>query len=234
MADPFPTTQWSEIFALRALGEDGSSRAVAHLYQRYWTPLYAYLRRRGHDADWAADVLQGFFAHLLDHDVVSRLDTSGKLRAFLLAALKNFAFGELERERAQKRRPAQPMISLDLDVAERGYLQIPSADLTPEQVYEKRWALAMVERAVARLEERERKAGREETFRSLRGHVLGGSKVAPYREVAAEVGASEAALKVRVHRLRKRLGEVLREEIEQTVPDARLVDDEVRHLLALL
>lgn len=230
--DPFPTTRWTELFALRDLGPEGARLAFGRLYERYWIPLYGFLRRRGHAPDDAADLLQEFFAHLLDRDFLSRLELTGRLRAFLLASLKNFMRDERDRRRAAKRQPGLPLVSLDVEAAERAYLEVPSGEASPEEIYERRWAEGMIERATARLEETERRAGRDRDFALLRAHVLGDDEGVPYRRIAEDLGVSESAIKVRVHRLRKRFGRFLREDIELTVDDEAAVDDELRHLLA--
>lgn len=231
----FPTTQWTEFFALRdGPDPEGHRLALAHLYERYWRPLYAYLRRRGWSPDQSADLLQGFFASLLDRDVVSRLDLTGRLRAFLIAMLRNYVSDQLDRDRTLKRSPPEPLLSLDVETAEEAYREIPSPEMTPEEVYERRWADEMVSRARERLERSEVRAGRADAFRSLREHVVGGSGASTYREIGAEIGLSDSAVKVRVHRLRKRFGRLLREDIALTVDDPESVDDELRFLLRVL
>ena len=227
MDDPFPTTQWSELFALRAQGDEGARLALAHLYERYWPALYAYLRRRGRDPEWAEDILQGFFAQLLDRETVATLDLSGKLRAFLLASLKNYIVDEFHRENARKRRPEQPLLSLDVEVAEAAFRRMESKELTPEQVYEQRWAMATVESAARSLAEQERAKGQADAYALLAPHVVGGVAGLGYREIAERLEASESAIKVRVHRLRKRLGELVRAEVEMGAAPGASVRGEV-------
>lgn len=231
----FPTTRWTELFALRdGVDPEGHRLALSYLYRRYWPPLYAYLRRRGFDSDQSADLLQGFFAFMLDRDVVSRLDLTGRLRAFLIAMLRNHVADQLDHDRTLKRSPREPVFSLDVERAEESYRGIPSPEMSPDEVYEQRWALEMVARAQERLEKSEAGAGRAETFRHLRERVYGSGDGGSYREIAAVLETSEAAIKVRIHRLRKRFGRLLREDIALTVDDPAAVDDELRFLLQVL
>jgi RNA polymerase sigma-70 factor (ECF subfamily) len=235
MIPPFPTTQWTEFFALRdGADPEGHRLALSYLYGRYWSPLYAYLRRRGFDPDQSADLLQSFFAFMLDRNVVSRLDLTGRLRAFLIAMLRNHVADQLDRDQTLKRSPSESLISLDLETAEQSYRGVPSLEMSPEEVYEQRWALEMVTRAEVRLEKSEASAGRSEAFSRLREHVYGSGDGGPYRDIAAALEISESAVKVRIHRLRKRFGRLLREDIALTVDDSATVDDELRFLLQVL
>lgn len=235
MLPSFPTTRWTEFFALRDGADPEAHRlALSYLYKRYWSPLYAYLRRRGFDSDESADLLQGFFTSMLDRDVVSRLEVTGRLRAFLIAMLRNHVADQLDHDRARKRSPIEPLFSLDVASAEGAYSDVPSPDMTPEEVYEQTWAFEMVARAQERLEKLEMQAGRSAAFRTLREHVYGGSDGEPYREIAAALELSESAVKVRIHRLRKRFGRMLREDVALTVSDPESVDDELRFLLQVL
>ena len=234
MHDPFPTTQWTAFFALRDSADpEGRRFALAHLYERYWQPLYVYLRRRGFDQDQSADLLQGFFTHLLERAFVDRLDLSGRLRAFLIAALKNYLSHEREKAQALRRNPGPRAVSLDIEAAETAFREIPSAELTPDQVYEQRWALEMMSRARQRLARSEERAGRSELFARIADSVYGDAGTSSYAEIAQELDVSEPALRVRVHRLRKRLGRLLREDIALTVSESDAIDDELRHLVAL-
>lgn len=235
MNDIFPTTQWTELLALRdGAGSEGRRLALAHLYERYWTPLYTYCRRRGLDPEQAADLLQDFFAHLLEKDFVSRLELTGKLRAFLIGALKRFHASQQERARAQKRAPPKPLVSLDIDAAEKSFRELASDELSPEQAYEQQWALEMMRRTQKRLRQTEARAGRAEAFDHLTDWVYDAADRSSYAEVSAAIGLSEASARVRVHRLRKRFGRLLREDIGLTVTDPSSVDQEVRHLMSLV
>lgn len=235
MTDPFPTTQWTVFLGLRdGLDPEGRRLALEHLYERYWQPLYAYLRRRGFNAEQSADLLQGFFVHLLEREYVERLDLEGRLRAFLLGSLKHFIADELAKERAHKRSPRRELLSLDTDAAEQAFRQLPSVELNPEQAYERQWAAEMMQRAQRRLRRTETSAGRGAAFERLAPSVFGEPDDLPYAEVAAALDITEAATRVRVHRLRKRLGRMLREDIALTVVDAQDVDEELRHLIEVI
>lgn len=235
MTDPFPTTQWTAFFALRdGVDPEGRRLALAHLYERYWQPLYAYVRRRGFDADQSGDLLQGFFLHLLEREFVERLDLDGRLRAFLIAALKFYISDEVTKERAQKRSPERPLLSLDTDAAEHTFRELRSDELTPEELYERQWATEMIQRARQRLRKIEANSGRGAAFDRLSASVYGEPDAPAYADVAAALDTSEAAVRVRVHRLRKRFGRMLREDIALTVADAANVDEELRHLVEVI
>lgn len=215
--------------------EDVVRLAISRLYDIYWPPLYAYLRRRGHTQDVAGDLLQGFFVHLLQHDTLKTTDaTRGRFRSFLLTALKNFMHNEQEYANALCRSPADRLLSLDTTDEERGVRASHTSSLTPEEIYEQRWALLVADRAFAKLEKAESRAGRGEELGELSSYLLDHGSQTPYREVAERLGISEANLRVRVHRLRQRLGAALRSEVEQTVSTAAEADRELKLLLQLL
>lgn len=231
----FPTTQWTELLALRdGAGVEGHRQALAHLYERYWSPLYSYCRRRGLDPEQAADLLQDFFAHLMEKEFVARLELTGKLRAFLIGSLKRYRASQFEKASALKRTPGEPLISLDIAAAERSFRELPSSELSPEQTYEQQWALDMMRRTRLRLRQSEARAGRAEAFDHLTEWVYGTSEASSYAEVSATLGLTEATVRVRVHRLRKRFGRFLREDIGLTVTDQSSIDQELRHLLSLV
>ena len=232
MGDRFQTTRWSLVLAA-AQGAEGSGEALGWLCETYWYPLYAFVRRQGHDVETARDLTQSFFVQLLHRDSLREIDPrQGKFRAFLLASMKHFLSNERARERALKRRTDDPAFRLSLDAAEQRYLREPAASLTPEEVFETRWAIAVLDRALRRLGDEQESTGKGEIFRRLRGHLTGDE--APYDRIAAELGATEGALRVAVLRLRRRLGALLREEVAQTVADPADVDGEIRHLLAAI
>lgn len=235
MRDPFPTTAWSDLLSLQARGEEGAREAIGRLYEAYWAPLYSYLRRRGYDPDAAGDLLQSFYLHLVEKEVLRHVERAGgRLRAFLIVALRNFARDEHARERARKRSPEAPLLSLDLLGEERRFQARAAAGTDPETLFEEQWARTVAARAVRELVLRDRDAGRSGESEILRGYVLGGAEPAPYSEAAARLGISESAVKVRVHRYRKRLGSILRQEVARTVSDETAVDGELRLLLGRL
>lgn len=233
MGDPFRTTRWSLVLAA-ADGEPRSGEALEWLCATYWYPLYAFVRRRGHDPDTARDLTQSFFLSLLDRRFFAGVDPQrGRFRAFLLATMKNFLAKEREREGALKRRTNDPAFRVHLDEAEANYGHEPSADLDPEALYERRWALTILDRARDRLAGEYERADHPERFHALKA-VLAGESGRSYREIAAELGMTEGAVKVAVLRMRRRLGTLLRQEVAQTVAGSDDVEAEVRHLLRAL
>jgi RNA polymerase sigma-70 factor (ECF subfamily) len=229
VTDRFQTTHWSLVLAA-ARGGEGSAAALEWLCGTYWFPLYAFIRRQGHDPENARDLTQSFFLHVIEKSSLREIDPRlGKFRAFLLAAVKNFMSNERVRKGALKRRADHPGFRLTFDDAERLYIGERSPGLSPEELFERRWARAILDRALRRLGEEQRSAGKSEVFTRLSGHLTG--EEVPYDRVAAELGTTEGALRVAVHRLRRRLGELLREEVAQTVSRPADIDDEIRELL---
>jgi RNA polymerase sigma factor (sigma-70 family) len=209
--------------------------ALEQLCRTYWYPLYAYVRRRGYGVADAQDLTQGFFARLLEGRSLEAVDRSkGRFRSFLLAALEHFLAKEWRRAKAQKRGGGRIIFSLDDDTAENRYAAEPAHDLTPERIYERRWALTLLEQALARLRQDCLATGKAELFEHLKGAFLCEKSELSYSAIAAQLGMSEGALKVAAHRLRQRYGELLREEIGQTVADPKEIDEEVRCLFAAL
>lgn len=209
-------------------------RALAWLCEAYWLPLYAFVRRRGVGADDARDLVQSFFAALLERDAIAKVrPEAGKFRAFLLASMKNFLANERARDAAEKRRAANPAFTVALDDAEAVYAREASRDLDAEQVFERRWALNVVSRATARLRQEYAASGRSELFEALQPHLSGDADLSHARTASA-LAMSEGAVKTAVHRLRKRLGRALRDEVAETVSDPDQIDDELRALLRIL
>jgi RNA polymerase sigma-70 factor (ECF subfamily) len=230
----FATTHWSLVLAARDRAEPGADDALASLCGLYWYPLYAYVRRRGHGADEAHDLTQGFFARLLEKDFLAGVDRGkGKFRAFLLAACNHFLANERDRARAKKRGGGRAVLSLSAADAEGRYLAEPADVLTPEKLFERRWALALLQQVMTRLRDEFEAKGKGRLFDRLRGFLVG-EKGAGYRRVAAELGLSEGAVKVAVHRLRQRYRELLHEEIGRTVGTAEETEEEIRTLFAAL
>ncbi len=230
----FQTTRWTLVVTAGDVESPDSSEALATLCEIYWYPLYAYARRWGQDADSARDLTQGFFAKLLEKNYVAAADQErGKFRTFMLTALQRYMADEWDRERAQKRGGRELPISLDFDTAEGGYKLEPPDDRTPEDVFDESWAATLMEQARQRMRREMLEPGKEERFELLEGFVSGEGEDVPYREVAETLGLSEAAVKTAVHRMRKRFGHILRDEVADTVGDEAAVDDELRHLLAL-
>ncbi len=233
MADRFETTRWSLVLAA-AGGSEGSREALEWLCSTYWYPIYAFLRHQVRDAEEARDLTQSFFLSLLDRDSLRTIDPrQGRFRAFLLASAKHFVSNERARAEALKRRSDDPAFQVPLDGAEARYLSDPAAGLNPEQVFETRWALAILGRALERLGQEYEASAKGPLFRRLSGHLAGGEE-APYDRIARDLAMNEGALRVALHRMRKRLGSLLRSEVAQTVSTESEVEGEVRSLLLAL
>jgi RNA polymerase sigma factor (sigma-70 family) len=229
VADRFQTTRWSLVLAA-AQGGEGSGEALEWLCGAYWYPLYAFIRRQGHDADAARDLTQSFFLHILEKNALSKIDPrQGRFRAFLLASVKNFLSNERVRERALKRRADDPAFRLTLEGAEQRYLGEHAAALSPEDLFGTRWARTVLDRVMRRLGDEHESAGKGEVFNRLRGHMTG--EEASYDSLAADLGTSAGALRVTLHRMRQRLGVLLREEVAHTVSSPADIDNEIRELL---
>jgi RNA polymerase sigma-70 factor (ECF subfamily) len=230
----FATTRWSLVLAARDRAEPGAGDALASLCALYWYPLYAYVRRRGHSADEAHDLTQEFFARLLAKDFLAGVDRGkGKFRAYLLAACNHFLANERDRARAKKRGGGRPVLSLDAADAEGRYRAEPVGGLTPEKLFERRWALALLQQVMTRLRDEFEARGKGLLFERLRGFLVG-EKGGGYREAADELRLSEGAVKVAVHRLRQRYRELLHEEIGRTVGAPEEIEQEIRDLFAAL
>jgi len=232
--EPFLTTRWSLVLA--AGGQrPGSRRALAELCESYWYPLYAYVRRRGYRAEDAQDLTQAFFARLLEKNVVAAADPRrGRFRAYLLGSLKHFLANEWNRARAQKRGGGEPLLSIDYRAADARFGRDPQDDLTPERAFERSWALAVLEQALARLREEYRERGKERVFEQLESTLVAGETPPAYRDVAATLSMTEGAVKVAVHRLRRSFREALRREIAQTVGGTEELESELHALIAAL
>jgi RNA polymerase sigma-70 factor (ECF subfamily) len=228
----FPTTRWSVV--LVAGGDRLEARtALSSLCEAYWDPLYSFVRRRGFGPDDAQDLTQGFLLSLLEREDLRRVHpAAGRFRSFLCAAVKHFISNEMDRARALKRGGGAVTISFDAESAESRYRLEPRDDLDPERVFERRWAFTVLRRAEERLAEDLRAAGRDEERRILFPLVAGAGPRGSYAEAGRRLGISEDAAKMRVHRLRRRFGRLVREEIADTVADPALVEDELRHLQA--
>jgi RNA polymerase sigma-70 factor (ECF subfamily) len=231
----FAATHWTVILA--AVHGETSSRAaeaMAELCRTYWYPLYAFLRRRGHEVHEAEDLTQEFFTRLLGEGFLANVDRQrGRFRAFLLASLKHFLSDQRDRAHAQKRGGGRAVISLDSLHAEARYRLEPAQDLTPEKMFEKQWALSLLEHVLSRLHAEMLAAGKSALFEALKD-TLTGVRSLTYAAIAAELGMSEGAVKVAAHRLRRRYRALLREEIAQTVAGADEIGDEIRYLLSCL
>jgi RNA polymerase sigma factor (sigma-70 family) len=209
--------------------------ALDSLCQTYWYPLYAYVRRSGRDAEEAKDLTQEFFVGFLARNTVSFADPArGRFRTFLLTAMKHFLANEWKKENRLKRGGGQPALSLDTAEGEAQFTAEPADAATPEVLYERRWAAALLERVLRALEDESHAAGKGELFAALKASLWGGSRAATHAEAAARLGMSEGAFKVAAHRLRARYRELLRAEVAHTVSSLGEVDEELRHLVAVM
>jgi RNA polymerase sigma-70 factor (ECF subfamily) len=230
----FRTTHWSVV--LRAGGDGADARtALATLCTTYWLPLYAYARRRGHEPADARDLVQGFLCELLEKGWVKDADEDrGRFRGFLATAFRRYAGREHAKETAQKRGGGRTLLTFDAAEGEERYAREPVDDRTPEQVFDRRWALTVIDRALSHARDDYARRGRADDFAALESHLDGTSPAPPYAETAAKLGTSEGAVKVAVHRLRKRFSQHLRAEVGATLDDGADVDAEIRELLAAL
>ena len=229
------TTHWTVV--LEAGQKDVSLAAVAleALCQTYWYPLYAYIRSRGHGVEDAEDLTQGFFLHLFENHRLARVDPSkGKFRSFLLRALNHFLTNEWRRSHAAKRGGGQPLISLDGSLAETRYSLEPASAFTPEIIFERRWAMTLLENALDRLRAECAAMGNADQFEKLKDFLTAGPEESHYGPAAAELGMTNGAVAVATHRLRQRYRELLREEIAHTVASPAEVGDEIRWLCAAI
>lgn len=230
-AAQFATTHWTAVLTAKQKDSSRAFAALSQLCQAYWYPLYAYVRRRGHDPDEAQDLTQEFFARLLRKDFLAAVDRDkGRFRSFLLASMNHFLAKEWNRAHRQKRGGGCVILSLNDDSAENRYLQEPATDWPADKLFERRWALTLLESAMSRLRGELASGGKAPLFEELRSFLSGDRTAEGYAGVAARLNLTEGAVKVAVHRLRKRYGEILREEIAQTVTDPAEVEEEIRCL----
>jgi RNA polymerase sigma factor (sigma-70 family) len=212
-----------------------AQEALSRLCEMYWYPLYAYVRRRGHPPEDAKDLTQEFFAQLLAHNWVARADRNkGRFRSFLLMAMSRFLANEWDKARAQKRGGQVRFVPLALDTAETRFGQEPADTATPEQAFEKQWALTLLEGVLQRLRAEYERDGKAALFESLKPCLIGQREGQPYAELAANLSMAVGAVRVAVCRLRERYRERLQEEIAHTVTSPAEVDAEVRHLFRVL
>ena len=231
----FHTTHWSAIFTARDQDGTAARDALAGLCSTYWYPLYAFVRRRGYSPHDAEDLTQEFFRDFLQKNaLLSASPARGKFRSFLLTCLKNFLANERHRAQTQRRGGGQPMISLDGNEAEMRWSLEPANQLTPEALFEKRWALTVLETTMKTLEAEYAAKGKTAVFEDLRGFLPGGQGIQSRIEFAAKRGLSAGAVDVAVHRLRQRFGVLLREQVARTVSGPEEVEEEIRHLISAL
>lgn len=236
----FGTTRWTLVAAAGKTGTPEARKALADLCRLYWYPLYAFVRRRGFDAEAALDLTQGFFTRLIEKNDLADADrTRGRFRAWLLASVKHYLANEWDKAVAAKRGGGRPVFGFDIDPgdAEDRYRREPSHEMTPERIFDRRWALTLLEQTLARMKATCERAGKGPLFEALKPTLTGDGRDArdeSYRDIADRLGTTEGALKVAAHRLRREYREMLRAEIEETVAGPEHVDDEIRDLFAAL
>jgi len=234
-APGFRTTHWSVVLAAREADSAAAQAALAELCATYWYAIYAYVRRRGHPKENAADLTQAFFARFLEKNFLGDLTPgTGRFRSFLLACCQHFLANEWDKVQTLKRGAGKTILSLDDDSAEDRYQFEPVDHITPETIFERRWACTVLEQVLDRLRDDFTASKPPELFQELKIFLSPGQERNSYAEVGRRTGLKESAIKVAVHRLRRRYGELLRAEIAKTVADANDVEDEVRHLIAVL
>jgi RNA polymerase sigma-70 factor (ECF subfamily) len=230
----FATTHWSLVLEARG-GSPQAEAALEVLCGRYWYPIYAFLRRRGSSPEDASDLTQDFFATLLEKEYLDDVDRQkGRFRTFLLTAVSRFAAKAYERDRAQKRGGGRKLISLDVSQGESRYQHEPVDNWSPEKIFARRWALTILDAALARLRKDHEESGRTALFEALKVYLTGDSGSPPLVEIGRRLSMTEGAVKVAIHRLRERYRQALREEISQTVAEPADVEDELLALSAAL
>ena len=235
MLGTFNTTHWTIVLAASCGDGPGAQEALARLCSTYWYPLYAFIRRLGSTPHEAEDLTQEFFYRFLQrHALESVHPAAGKFRSFLLVCLRNFLANERERGQSQRRGGGRPVISLDAAEAETRYSVEPVDRLTPEAVFERRWAFAVLERTMTELRLEYSAGEKRHQFEELQGFLPGGQGHISRTELAAKRGVSAGAIDVAVHRLRQRFGTLLREQVAQTVSSEAEVEAEIRYLISVI
>jgi RNA polymerase sigma factor (sigma-70 family) len=231
----FVTTHWSWVLTARHGDSSRARAALEKLCHTYWYPLYAFVRRMGQSPHDAEDSVQGFFAVCLEKKYLEAADeTKGRFRSFLLVALKRFLANERDKALTRKRGGAQVHIALDALTAEQRYALEPANRLSADKLYERRWALTLLDQVITRLQSEQAAAGRDAVFEQLKEFLTSPGRGTPYSELATRLGLSEGAVKVAIHRLRQRYRELLEEEIAHTVSAPEEIQEERRHLLSAL
>jgi RNA polymerase sigma-70 factor (ECF subfamily) len=231
----FWTTHWSQVLLAGQSDSTKARAALANLCQRYWYPLYVFVRRQGQGPEDAQDLVQGFFERLLENQYLKVADPEkGRFRSFLLIALRRFMANEWDRANRLKRGGGQKFISLDEQDTEARYKAEAVDEMSPEKAYQRQWAVVVLGQVLDRLEEEFVSAGKARFFAELKVYLSGEPGASSYAEIGGRLGMSTAAMKVAVHRLRQRFRELLRMEIANTVSRPEAIDDEIRELFAAL
>jgi RNA polymerase sigma factor (sigma-70 family) len=231
----FPTTHWSQVVKAASHETPGAREALSSLCQAYWYPIYACVRHRGYSPEQARELTQDFFVYILEHDLFARADPArGRFRSFLRTVCVRHLADQREREHALKRGGGRPRVSIDLFDAERRYTREPAHELTPERIFDRTWALTLLDKVVERLRREYDDCGRGAKFDELISVLTRDPQSGSYAEIADRLGTTDGNVRVAVHRLRRRYALLLRAEIAATVGDGSQVDDEIRTLFAAL
>jgi RNA polymerase sigma factor (sigma-70 family) len=230
-----PDTRWSLVLRSQALEGPGALNALGELMKLYWEPLYGYARSKGQSPKDAEDAVQGFYEVLITRSSITTVDQAkGKLRSFLLASFECYLIDLWQKRTAQKRGGTQGTLSLDQQLAENRYAAEPAHHLTPERLYERRWALTIVDRAMEAVEADYRRRGKEETYLALRSALEWNSADFAYADIGERLGMNENAVKQSVFRMRKKFRELLRWIVAETVANPAEVEAELAHLVSAL
>jgi RNA polymerase sigma-70 factor (ECF subfamily) len=231
--DIFVTTRWTVVLAAGRGRTPQADRALEELCRAYWFPLYAYVRRRGYAREDAEDSVQAFFARFLARNYLAGLSAErGRFRAFLLASLKNFLANEWKKSRRLKRGGGETVLSLDWETADTKFQVAATNEPSPDQAFDREWAVALLAQVIERLRAECVAEGRGGQFEQLKVFLTAGKGAVPHAAVAKALGLEEGAVRVAVHRLRKRYRELLRDEIAHTLADPAQVDEEMRALFS--
>jgi RNA polymerase sigma factor (sigma-70 family) len=231
--DVFATTHWTAVLAAGERGSPQADLALEELCRTYWYPLYVYVRRQTPTREDAEDLTQAFFARLLEKNYLAGVDSErGRFRAFLLAALKHFLANEWDRAHRQKRGGGLATVPLDWQNSDTRFQIDPPDHLSPDKLYDRAWAVTVLERVLARLRGENAAEGKSELFGQLKPFLMVGKSAIPYAQVAVTLKLTEGAVRVAVHRLRSRYRELLRDEVRQTISDPAQVEEEMRALFS--
>jgi RNA polymerase sigma factor (sigma-70 family) len=231
----FPTTHWSRVIQAADPVSPIAREALADLCTLYWYPVYAFIRRHGHEPDHAQDLTQAFFLHLLEKGTLAAADPCrGKFRSFVRTACAHFLADQRDREQARKRGGEQVILSINTRDAEGRYLREPAHNVTPERLFERTWALTLLDHVFERLGNEYARTNQAMLFEQLKSVLTSGPRSIPYAEIAVRLGMTEGAVQVAVHRLRKRYRAILLDQIAATLDDPAEVEDEVQDLFTLL
>jgi RNA polymerase sigma factor (sigma-70 family) len=231
----FVTTRWSLVIAAGGKSSAESEEALAQLCRTYWYPLYTFIRRQGRSPEDAEDLAQAFFAYLLEKKALRSVQRDkGKFRSFLLASLKNFLANDWDKKHAAKRGGRHAMISLDANEAEDRYLRELSHDGTPERLFERTWAVTVLDSVLQQLRKEYCASGKSELFELLQDQLIGAEHERSYAELGVRLGMKEGALRMTVLRMRRHFSYLLRAAIAQTVGSASEIDEELRYLISII